>query len=121
MSPGVALDWSTMLSTQTTQHDFENLVYMYSGLTDVDENDQSFVHEEFREQLTRSPCGKHEANLLWKPNHSLLPTNDAGIRRRLHSLVRKLKRDGSYDKFNKIIREQLEQGIIKMAPHEQEV
>ena len=79
------------------------------------------MYEDFREQVTRSQCGYYEANLPCKSNHPPLPTSEAGSRGRFHSLAKKLKRGGSYDEYNKIIREQLEQGIIEMAPHEQEV
>lgn len=78
------------------------------------------MYEDFREQVTRSQCGYYEANLPCKSNHPPLPTSEAGSRGRFHSLAKKLKRGGSYDEYNKIIREQLEQGIVEMAPKEPE-
>ena len=51
-------------------------------------------------------------------NHPPLPTNKVGSRRRLTSLVRKLKKEGNYEQYDKIICEQLEQGIIEKASKE---
>ncbi|XP_028412468.1 uncharacterized protein LOC114535296 [Dendronephthya gigantea] len=89
-----------------------------SGLTDAKENDQHSVYEEFKEQLVRNPAGYYETNLPWKPNHPPLPTNKAGSRRRLTTLVRKLRREGNYEQYDNVIRDQINQGIIEVAPEE---
>ena len=73
---------------------------------------------DFKEQLVRNPSGYYEVNLPWKANHPKLPTNEAGSRRRLTSLVRKLTREGNYERYDDVIQEQLEQGVIEMAPIE---
>ena len=101
MSPGIDFDRSTMLLTQTSQSDFENLCRLdVLGLADSMENDQNLVYEDFKEQLTK------------------LPTNEAGSRRRLTSWARKLTREGNYDRYDGVIKEQLNQGIIEPAPNE---
>ena len=76
------------------------------------------VYDDFKEQLVRSPSGYYEDNLPWKANHPKLPTNEAGSRRGLTSLVRKLTREGNYDRYDDVIKEQLNQGIIEPAPNE---
>ena len=45
-----------MMLTQTSQVDFDQLCRLdVLGLAEISENDQSFVHTEFREQLERNP------------------------------------------------------------------
>ncbi|XP_028414003.1 uncharacterized protein LOC114536864 [Dendronephthya gigantea] len=117
MSPGVEFDKSTMLLTQTSQADFEDLCRLdVLGLADTMENDQDLVFGDFKEQLVRNPGGWYETNLPWKPNHPPLPTNETGSLRRLNNLIKRLKRDGDYQRYDDIITEQLEQGVIEPAP-----
>ena len=119
MSPGIDFDCSMMLLTQTSQSDFENLCRLdVLSLADSVENDQNLVHNDFNEQLVRSPSGYYEVNLPWKANHPKLPTNEAGSRWQLTSLVRKLTREGNYDRYDDVIKEQLSQIIIEPAPNE---
>ena len=119
MSLGIDFDRGTMLLTQTSQSEFESLCRLdVLGLADTMENDQNVVYDDFKEQLVRNPSGYYEVNLPWKANHPKLPTNEAGSRRRLTSLVRKLTREGNYERYDDVIQEQLEQGVIEMAPIE---
>ena len=119
MSPGIDFDRNTMLLTQTAHSDFERLCRLdVLGLADTTESDQSVVYEDFKEQLTRDPEGWYETNLPWKANHPSLPTNEAASKRRLTSVVKKLTREGNYERYDDIIREQLHQGIIERAPIE---
>ena len=91
MSPGSEFDHNTMLLTQTSQSDYEELCRLdVLGLADTPEHDQSMVHAEFKEQLQRSPEGWYETGLPWRGNHPELPTNKQGSIRRLSSLTRKL-------------------------------
>ena len=77
MSPGADLDKTTILITQTSQSDNENLCRLdVLGIADSGENDQEMVYQDFKEQLGRSPDGWYEANLPWKPHHVLLATNE---------------------------------------------
>ena len=52
------------------------------------------------------------------PHHASLATNEQGSRRRLEQLVKKLQREGSYDSYDRIIQDQLQQGVIELAPNE---
>ena len=64
MSPGSEFDHNTMLLTQTSQSDYEDLCRLdILGLADTPEHDQSMVHVEFKEQLQRSPEGWYETGL----------------------------------------------------------
>ena len=119
MSPGIDFDRGTMLMTQTSQSDFENLCRLdVLGLADSMENDQNVVYDDFKERLVRNSSGYYEVNLPWKANHPKISTNEVGSRRRLASLVRKLTREGNYDRYDDVIREQLDLGIIEPAPIE---
>ena len=106
-----------MMLTQTTHVDYEELCRLdVLGLEDSSDNDQSFVFQEFKEQLTRSLEGWYETGLPWKPNHPSLPNNKQGGLKRLTSLHRKLERDGLSEQYESIIRDQLASGIIEEAP-----
>jgi len=116
MSPGVELDRTNMMLTQTSQAHFENLCRLdVLGLADSSENGQDGVYEDFKENLVRNRAGWYETNLPWKTNHPVLPTNENGSRRRLNNLVKRLNRTGSYQQYDDIIKEQLSQGIIQPA------
>ncbi|XP_067039928.1 uncharacterized protein [Acropora muricata] len=117
MSPGKEFDKNTMLLTQTSQSDYENLCRLdVLGLRDVTDHDQSIVFDEFKERLTRSPEGWYETTLPWKANHPPLPSNKDGSLKRLHSLNRKLQREGLTEEYDAIIKEQLAEGVIEKAP-----
>ena len=117
MSSGKEFDKNTMLLTQTSQSDYENLCRLdLLGLRDVTDHDQSIVFDEFKERLTRSPEGWYETTLPWKANHPPLPSNKDGSLKRLHSLNRKLQREGLTEEYNAIIKEQLAEGVIEKAP-----
>ena len=119
MSPGADFDKTTVLLTQTSQSDYENLCRLdVLGIADSGESYHEMVYQDFKEQLQRSPDGWYEANLPWKPHHASLATNEQGSRRRLEQLVKKLQREGSYDSYDRIIQDQLQQGVIELAPNE---
>ena len=86
------------------------------GLADSPENDQLTVFEEFKEQLERNPAGWYQTKLPWKETHPPLPTNENGSKRRLGQLVCKLQRNEQYQNYDNIIQEQLNQGVIEIAP-----
>lgn len=117
MSPGVELDEATMLLTQTSQSDYEDLCRLdVLGLEDTREYDQSAVYEEFKEQLTRSPEGWYETGLPWKGNHPPLQNNRQGSLRRLSSLQTRLEKKGLTEQYAAVIEDQREQGIVEEAP-----
>ena len=91
MSPGAEFDKGTMFMTQTSWADFEDLCRMHVlGFADTSESDQVSVYQDFKEQLQRDSTGWYETSLSWKSNHPHLPTNEAGSRRRLDNLVKRL-------------------------------
>ena len=117
MSPGKEFDHNIMMLTQTTHVDYEELCGLdVLWLKDSLDEDQSFVFEEFKEQLTRSPEAWYETSLPWKPNHPFLPNNKQGSLKRLASLHRKLQKDELSEKYDSIIQDQLASGIIEEAP-----
>ena len=119
MSPGSEFDHNTMLLTQTSQSDYEDLCRLdILGLADAPEHDQGVVHAEFKEQLERSPEGWYETGLPWRGNHPVLPSNKQGSLSRLSTLIKKLERNNLTDDYGGIIREQLETNIIETASEE---
>ena len=117
MSPGNEQDRQKMFLSQTSHVDYEELCRLdVLGLRDSAESDQQVVHSEFKEQLIRSPEGWYETGLPWRGNHPHLPSNKVGSLRRLSSLTRKLKKDGNVEKYDAVIRAQLQEGIVEEAP-----
>ena len=117
MSPGKEFDKNTMLLTQTSQSDYENLRRLdVLGLRDVTDHDQSIVFDEFKERLTRSPEGWYETNLPWKAKHAPLPPNKEGSLKRLKNLSKKLQQEALTAQYDAIIQEQLREGVIEKAP-----
>ena len=72
---GKEFDTTHMLLIQTSQLDYEELWRLdVTGLLDTPQHIQGDVCKEFQEQLLRSDEGCCEAALLWKGNHSPLPS-----------------------------------------------
>ena len=108
-----------MLLTQTSSPDYEQLCRLdVLGLKYFATGDQEIVFEEFKEQLTRSPEGWYETNLPWKANHPPPPNNKVGSLNRLDSLVRKLEKQNTLEAYDKIIQDQIQQGIVERAENE---
>ena len=117
-SPGKEIDTTSMLLTQTSRVDYEDLCKLdVLGLADSPSGDQGVVYDEFKEQLRRSDEGWYETGLPWKGNHTPLPNNKEGSLRRLASLVRKLEKNGTIEDYNAVIQEQLTEGIVERAPN----
>ena len=117
-SPGKEVDTTSMLLTQTSSVDYEELCKLdVLGLADSPAGDQGVVYDEFKEQLRRSEEGWYETGLPWKGDHPPLPANKDGSLRRLANLVRKLERSNTLNDYNAVIQEQLEVGIVERAPN----
>ena len=115
-SPGKEIDTTSMLLTQTSRVDYEELYKLdVLGIAESPSGDQGVVYDEFKEQLRRSEDGWYETGLPWKGNHPPLPNNKEGSLRRLTSLVRKLEKNGSIDDYNAVIQEQLAEGMVERA------
>jgi len=118
LSPGKEPDVSSMFLTQTSTTDYENLCKLdVLGLEDQLKDHHDNVYEEFKEQLVRSPEGWYETGLLWKANHPHLPNNKTGSLQRLKTLVRKLERQPMLNEYDRIIKDQLSEGIVEPAHH----
>ena len=116
-SPGKEIDTTSMLLTQMSSVDYEELCKLdVLGLADTPTGDQGVVYDEFKEQLRRSKEGWYETGLPWKGDHPPLPSNKEGSLRRLASLVQKLEKSKSLNDYNKVIQEQLAVGIVERAP-----
>ena len=116
MSSGAEVDSQNMFLTQTSIGDYEELCRMdVLGLQETPIGDQDVVHQEFLEQLKRSPEGWYETALPWKGGHSPLPNNKTGSLKRLASLVQRLKRNGKLEYYDAIIQQQLEEGVVEEA------
>ena len=88
MSSGAEMDIENMFLTSTSVADYEELCRLdVLGLKDTSIGDQRVVHQEFLEQIKRSPEGWYEAALPWKGNHPPLPDNTLGSLKRLATLT----------------------------------
>ena len=116
MSSGAEMDIENMFLTPTSVADYEELCRLdVLGLKDTSIGDQRVVHQEFLEQIKRSPEGWYETALPWKGNHPPLPDNKLGSLKRLATLLHRLKRNGKLEEYDAIIREQLEEGVVEEA------
>jgi uncharacterized protein YoxC len=115
MSPGKEVDLGNVLLAQTSSVDYENLCRLdVLGLKDTPPGSQENVYEEFQEQLTRSPEGWYQTGLPWKASHPPLRSNEVGSLKRLNSLTKRLEKSPDLlEKYDKIIKEQLEDGVVE--------
>ena len=67
----------------------------------------------FRKQLGPHSIGNYETNLIWKENHPPLRSNKVNNLWRLHSLRKNWISSNKLGKYNKIIQEQINEGIIE--------
>ena len=114
ISPGKEVDLSPMFLTQTSTADYDNLCRLdVLGLADCATGDQEEVYSEFKEQLRRDEEGWYETSLPWKGNHPPLPSNEAGSLRRLTGLVKKLCSQGTIERYDQVIQDQIKTGIVE--------
>ena len=75
------------------------------------------MYSSFKESITRGKDGRYEVSVPWIPGSSLSSTNEQPSRRRLIRVEKKLSRDPKLkEEYEKIVREQLEEGIVEVAP-----
>ena len=114
MSPVKEVDLSPMFFTQTSHVDYDNFCKLdVLGLADSSTVDQAEVYAEFKEQLTQDAEGWYETGLPWRGNHPPLPSNEVGSIRRLGNLVRKLRSQGTIERYDQVIQDQIEAGIVE--------
>ena len=124
MSPGRDEDVASMMCTQSCPAaDFDQLSRLdVLGVEDLPEGSQKSVYDEFKEQLTRREDGHYETGLMWKVGHPPLPTNEHGSLKRLSGFLRKQQaKDPELLKdYDRLIRDQLEEGIVEKVDEEKE-
>ena len=121
MSPGEEVNLNNMLLTQVHRDDYEQLCRLdVLGLHDNATGDQQNVYSEFKEQLSQSKEGWYETSLPWKGNHPPLPSNKTGSLKRLDNLVRKLEKQDIIEQYDKIIKDQIDEGIVEKAERDAE-
>ena len=120
MSQGREINHSYLMLTRSTHEDYMELCSLdVLGLKDRPEGDQTTVLEEFKEQLTWREDGKYETALPWKASHPKLPTNINVARPRFQSLLKRLdKQPALLETYHQIIEDQVEKGIVEIAPTE---
>jgi hypothetical protein len=119
MSPGQEDQENQVFVIQSTLTDYEQLCALdVLGLAGSHENDQQEVYGEFKEQLERNDAGWYETKLPWKGNYPTLPSNERGSKGRLDQLIRKLGKNDQYSEYNDILQDQLQKGVIEIAPRE---
>eukprot|EP00794_Sanderia_malayensis_P000965 gene965-biopygen216 len=119
ISPGSEVDTEHLFFAKTSGTDYEKLCSLdILGLGDREVGNQS-VFGEFAEQLEQRPEGFFETGLLWKANCPPLPDNKGGSLARLEKLIKRLERDPDlYMKYDQIIQDQKEKGIVEVADKE---
>ena len=116
MSPGQQVNVNEVFLTQASSAEYEKLCRLdILGIEDSPTGDQGEVYKEFQEQLQRSSEKWYETTLPWKRNHRPLPNNKSGSLRRLENLANWLERSDLFDQYDKVIKDQLEQGIVERA------
>ena len=114
MSPGKEVDLSPMFFAQTSHVDYDNLCKLdVLGLADSSTGDQEEVYTDFKEQLTQDEEGWYETGLPWRGNHPPLPSIEVGSLRRLGNLERKLRSQGTIERYDQVIQDQIEAGIVE--------
>ena len=99
-------------------NDYEKLYSLdVLGVEDREENSQLDVYSEFKENISRTSEGRYEVNVPWIPGSKLTDTNEHNSRSRLVGVEKKLRqREEVQREYNKIVKDQLEQGIIEKVP-----
>ena len=102
--------------TQTTNEEYERLYRLdVLGIEDRKEFDQQEVRKEFMESIEQNEEGRYTIKVPWIDERKPQNSNEAQSRVRLRNLMSKMK-DNVREKYEAIIREQLEMGIIEEAP-----
>ena len=83
------------------------------GIEEKHEKNNEFVYGEFRKHLDRDSFGNYETNLIWKEHHPPLGSKEVSSLGRLHCLTKNLIRSNKLGEYDKIIQEQINEGIIE--------
>ena len=115
MSPGEDIESERFFFAKSSIVDYEKLCSLdVLGLKVSDDENQSSIFEEFKDQLERKPEGFYETGLMWKSGETVLPNNRMGSLARLGKLVQKLEKDPElFSAYDKIMKDQESEGIIE--------
>ena len=86
------------------------------GLKDTRSAKNKNIHGDFLQQLHKTQGGFYETRLPWKEDHVPLPDNKNLSVARLNSPIRKLKRMGKLEDYDRIMQEQMATGILEPVP-----
>ena len=101
---------------KTGQEEFEKLCSLdVLGLADKEARGESKLHEDFIQQLNKTPAGYYETKLPWKEDHVPLPANKNLSAARLVSTTRKLEKTGRLEEYHQIMQEQVAKGITRTS------
>ena len=100
--------------------DYEKLYFLdVLGVEDRGEDDQLDVCSEFREKIVKRSEGRYKIGVPWLLGAKLSNTSEMASRKHLKNIEQKRRRNEDLKiKYEKIIHEQLEQGIVKKAPEQ---
>ena len=106
--------------TQTTNEDYE-LLYRLDvlGVEDRREFDQEEIMKEFVENIQHQTDGRYKVRAPWIEERVPQSSNEAQSRARLKNLLSKMKEDVR-ERYDAIVKEQLELGNIEEAPEKPE-
>ena len=112
--PGKENASTNILFIKTSLHGYENLCGLDClGIEEKHEKNNEFMYGEFRKQLGRDSFENYETNLIWKENHPPLRSKEVNSLGRLHNLTKNLILSNKLGEYDKIIQEQINEGIIE--------
>ena len=110
---------AAFIATKTSQDDYKELYSLDVLGLEEHREDNALIHQDFKEQLKRNQDGTYTTRMPWKPNHSLLPNNEAQSMARLNKQTWRLKKDPQLlNDYHQILQTQLNEGILEEAPAE---
>ncbi|XP_065668049.1 uncharacterized protein LOC136088288 [Hydra vulgaris] len=99
----------------TGRDEFEQMCSLeVLGLSDT--NSESMFHQDFSEKLHQTEEGFYETRMPWKKGVVKLPNNRNLALKRLGSVTTRLKKLKKLEQYNEIMMEQINEGILEMAP-----
>ena len=101
--------------TRSTIEDYEDLCKLDVLGLEERENSEDPVFDRFKQQLTRSPEGWYETDLLFKPQDAALGTNKAASLGRLKNLINnKFKNNKElFQEYDEIIQNHMKLGYVE--------
>ena len=110
-------DTAKQFFLKTGQEEFEKLSSIdVLGLVDAGTREDTSIHKDFLQQLTKTPARYYETRLPWKEDHVPLPANKNLAAARLMSTTRKLENTGNLQEYDQVMREQISNGIMGPVP-----